>query len=114
MAIPDEDVATGACRPQTSWPSSASTRRSSVSGGAIVGLCPFHAEKTGSFCVNAEEGLYYCFGCQASGRRHHVPAGIEGCDFVEAVERFGARAGITIRHESRGEDQHDREGRKAM
>ena len=36
-------------------------------GRRWIGLCPFHAEKSPSFWLNAEEGLYYCFGCRASG-----------------------------------------------
>jgi len=36
-------------------------------GQRWTGLCPFHAEKTPSFSINANEGLYYCFGCQAKG-----------------------------------------------
>ena len=83
-------------------------------GRRYVGLCPFHAEKTGSFSVNAEEGLYYCFGCQASGDAITFLRNIEGCDFVEAVERLAARAGIAVRHDTGGKDQPDREGRKAL
>lgn len=68
-------------------------------GRRFVGLCPFHAEKTPSFSVNAEEGLYYCFGCQASGDAISYVRQTEGLDFVEAVERLAARAGVTIRVE---------------
>jgi len=83
-------------------------------GRRYVGLCPFHAEKTGSFSVNAEEGLYYCFGCQASGDAITFLRSIEASDFVEAVERLAARAGIAIRHDVAGKDQPDREGRQAL
>jgi len=63
------------------------------------GLCPFHAEKTPSFGINAEEKLYYCFGCQASGdiirfveQTHHL-------DFVGAVELLAGRYGIQLRYD---------------
>jgi DNA primase len=64
-----------------------------------VGLCPFHAEKTPSFAVNAEEGLYYCFGCQAKGDAITFVRELEHLDFVEAVEKLAARAGITLRYD---------------
>ena len=83
-------------------------------GRRYVGLCPFHNEKSPSFSVNAEEGLYYCFGCQASGDAITFLRNTEGCDFVEAVEKLAARAGITIRHDAGGRDRFDREGRQAL
>ncbi|HYZ98078.1 MAG TPA: DNA primase [Acidimicrobiales bacterium] len=72
------------------------------------GLCPFHSEKTPSFSVNAEDGLYYCFGCQAKGDvitfvREHDHVG-----FAEAVEQLATTAGITLRYTDRSEG----EGRK--
>jgi DNA primase len=66
------------------------------SGRRFVGLCPFHEEKTPSFSVNAEEGLYYCFGCQASGDAITFVRETEHIDFVEAIRRLADRAGITI------------------
>jgi DNA primase len=69
-------------------------------GRRYTGLCPFHSERTASFSVNAEEGLYYCFGCQASGDAITFVRAIEGCDFVEAVERLAERAGVVVRHDS--------------
>jgi DNA primase len=70
-------------------------------GRRFVGLCPFHAEKTPSFSVNAQEGLYYCFGCRASGDAITFVRATEAVDFAEAVRRLAARAGITL-HEDRG------------
>ncbi len=67
------------------------------------GLCPFHTEKTPSFSVNAEEGLYYCFGCRASGDAITFVRETEGLDFVASVELLAARAGITLRYDSKGE-----------
>ncbi|MDE0669209.1 MAG: DNA primase [bacterium] len=67
------------------------------------GLCPFHAEKTPSFSVNAEEGLYYCFGCRASGDAITFVRQTEGLDFTPTVELLAARADITLRYDNKGE-----------
>ena len=64
-----------------------------------VGLCPFHAEKSPSFSVNPEMGAYYCFGCQKSGDAITFVREVEQLDFVGAVERLAARAGITLRYD---------------
>ena len=64
------------------------------------GLCPFHPEKTPSFSINAEEGLYYCFGCGAGGDVITFVREIEHVDFAEAVERLAARAGIQVRYDT--------------
>ena len=70
-------------------------------GRRWVGLCPFHAEKTASFSVNAEEGFYYCFGCQASGDAITFVRAIDTLDFADAVRQLAGRAGITL-HEGAG------------
>ena len=67
------------------------------------GLCPFHAEKTPSFSVNAEMGVYHCFGCKASGDAITFLREVEHADFPEAVERLASRAGIALRYTSPGE-----------
>ena len=77
-------------------------------GRRWVGLCPFHAEKTGSFNVNEENGLFKCFGCGIGGDSITFVREIEHLDFVGAVEWLAGKAGITIRYTERRED----EGRK--
>jgi len=67
------------------------------------GLCPFHAEKTPSFSVNAEMGVYHCFGCKASGDAITFLREVEHADFPEAVERLAGRSGIALRYTSPGE-----------
>jgi DNA primase len=69
-------------------------------GARWVGLCPFHAEKSPSFSVNAELGLYYCFGCQAKGDVITFVRELQHLDFVGAVESLAARAGVTLRYDS--------------
>ncbi len=98
MAIPDEDVAQVRAATDMVALVGEQTALKRV-GRRYVALCPFHSENSGSFSVNAEEGLYYCFGCQASGDAISFVRAVEGCDFVEAVERLAARAGIAIRHD---------------
>ncbi|MDE0238280.1 MAG: CHC2 zinc finger domain-containing protein, partial [bacterium] len=67
------------------------------------GLCPFHAEKTPSFSVNAEMGVYHCFGCKASGDAITFLREVEHLDFPEAVERLAGRSGIALRYTAPGE-----------
>jgi len=67
------------------------------------GLCPFHAEKTPSFMVNEELGLYKCFGCGAGGDVIKFLMEIEGIDFIEALTRLAERVGIKIELK-RGDD----------
>jgi DNA primase len=69
-------------------------------GRRWMGLCPFHAEKTPSFSLNAEEGLWYCFGCGAKGDVITFVRDIEHLDFAEAVERLAARTGITLHYDN--------------
>jgi DNA primase len=82
-------------------------------GRRWVGLCPFHAEKSPSFSVNAEEGLYHCFGCQASGDVIKFVREVDGLDFVEAVERLAAKAGIQLRYDDASEGR-DRTHRRRL
>ncbi len=67
------------------------------------GLCPFHNEKTGSFSVNAEEGLYHCFGCKKSGDSITFVRELEHLDFPGAIEHLARRSGITLRYTDAGE-----------
>src|SRR5512143_3100487 len=61
-----------------------------------IGLCPFHTEKTPSFTVNDERGLFHCFGCGAGGTVFTFVMRIDRIGFVEAVENLARRAGIAL------------------
>jgi DNA primase len=101
MAIPDEDVArVRAATDMVALVGEHSALRRS--GRRWVGLCPFHAERTPSFNVNAEEGFYYCWGCHASGDAITFVRATEHVDFVEAVRLLADRAGITIHEDAQG------------
>jgi DNA primase len=77
-------------------------------GRRWTGLCPFHTEKSPSFSVNAEEGLYYCFGCQKSGDAISFVRDTQGLDFIDAVRFLADRAGITLHEDEGGPDRRDR------
>jgi DNA primase len=80
------------------------------SGRRWSGLCPFHAEKTPSFSVNAEEGRYYCFGCRASGDAITFVREVQHLDFVDAVRQLADRAGVELHEDaSAGAARHERQ-----
>lgn len=64
------------------------------SGDKFKGLCPFHQENTPSFHLDANNGLYYCFGCQAGGDVIKFLMEIEGWTFIETMRYLGKEAGI--------------------
>ena len=66
-------------------------------GGALVGLCPFHDEKTPSFRVTPTRGFYYCFGCNKGGDVIGFVQEINNSSFVEAVEFLADRVGVQLR-----------------
>ena len=78
------------------------------SGRRWVGLCPFHTEKSPSFSVNAEEGFYYCFGCQESGDAITFVRAMDHLDFVDAVRFLADRAGITLHEDQEMGRDHKR------
>jgi len=65
-------------------------------GKNLVGLCPFHGEKTPSFTVYPNSESYYCFGCSAGGDIITFTMQIENLDYVEAVKLLASRSGIPI------------------
>jgi len=79
-------------------------------GRSWKGLCPFHNERTPSFTVDRDKGLYHCFGCGAGGDVIHFVRQIDRLDFPEAVEALASRFGVTIpRRVSRGPRDDHRE-----
>jgi len=66
------------------------------SGHNYSGLCPFHIEKTPSFFVNNEKGVFHCFGCGESGNMFSFIMKIENVSFTESVEILAKKAGIEI------------------
>jgi DNA primase len=65
-------------------------------GRMMVGLCPFHKEKTPSFQVNPDMGVYYCFGCGKGGDLFNFVQDIDGVGFREALETLADEAGVEL------------------
>lgn len=66
------------------------------SGKNMVGLCPFHNEKTPSFNVYTENGSFYCFGCNTGGDVITFIMQIENLDYIEAVKFLAQRSGLNM------------------
>ncbi|HEV8119296.1 MAG TPA: DNA primase [Thermoanaerobaculia bacterium] len=77
-------------------------------GRSWKGLCPFHNERTPSFTVDREKGLFHCFGCGAGGDVIHFVRQMDRLDFPEAVEALASRFGVTIPRRAFRRPQEDR------
>ena len=79
------------------------------SGANLFGLCPFHGEKTASFSVAPDKGIYYCFGCHKGGSAVNFMMEIEGLSYPDAVRALAKRAGMEVpedeQHQSRYRQQ---------
>ena len=91
-----ESVIEAVLRRTTSSRRSASTVHLTKSGKYLKGLCPFHSEKTPSFTVTPEKGIFYCYGCGKGGNVIKFIEEIEGYSFPEAVRIMAEEAGIPI------------------
>ena len=78
-----------------------------------VGLCPFHAEKSGSFNIREETRRYKCFGCGASGDVFKFIQEIEHLDFVGAIEHIAGKAGYQLTYTTGGQSK-DRQRSKQL
>jgi DNA primase len=113
VGILDEDVAR--VREATDFVAIASERMTLKRvGQRWTGLCPFHAEKSPSFSINAELKLFHCFGCQQSGDVITFVRETEHLDFVGAVERLAAKANIQLRYDDNAAAGHDRKKRDLL
>lgn len=65
-------------------------------GRNYMGLCPFHKEKSGSFCVSPDKQIFHCFGCGVGGNVFHFISKIESLNFKESVEMLANRAGVEL------------------
>jgi DNA primase len=107
VGIPDEEVAQVRAATDMVALISEHTLLKKV-GRRWSGLCPFHTEKTPSFSVNAEEGMYYCFGCHQSGDAITFVRAMEHLDFVDAVRLLADRAGISLHEDREAGRDHQR------
>ena len=84
-------------------------------GANLIGLCPFHNEKTGSFTVSPSKGIYKCFGCGVSGNAVGFIMEIEQCSYVEALKLLGKKYHIEVpEREMTAEEQQRQDDRESM
>lgn len=77
-------------------------------GSTLLGLCPFHNEKTPSFNVVPAKGIYHCFGCGAGGDAFQFLMQTQGLTFHEAVRELGARVGVAVEERQLSPDERAR------
>ncbi len=83
-------------------------------GANHSGLCPFHSERSPSFSVNEQKGMYHCFGCKKGGDMISFVMEIHGMDFKEALEELGERAKLRLPQELTNDGSKDDPERAKM
>jgi DNA primase len=83
-------------------------------GRNYVGLCPFHSEKTPSFTVNDDKGIFHCFSCKVGGSVFNFLMQYDHLSFPEAVERVGKRYGITVERTGKNRKPEEEDEREAL
>lgn len=78
-------------------------------GANLLGLCPFHHEKTGSFTVSPSKGIYKCFGCGKAGNSVGFIMEIEQCSYLEAIKQLAQRYHITIEERELTQEEKQRQ-----
>ena len=80
-------------------------------GSNLFGLCPFHGEKTASFSVAPDKGMYYCFGCHKGGGVINFQMEIEGLSYPDAVRALAKRAGMTVPEDEQYQSRYHQQER---
>ena len=84
-------------------------------GANLIGLCPFHNEKTGSFNVSPSKGIFKCFGCSKAGNAIGFIMEIEQCSYVEALKTVASMYNIPIEERQLSdEDKQKQDDRESM
>lgn len=83
-------------------------------GANLVGLCPFHSEKTPSFTVSPEKRMFFCFGCHAGGSAITFVQKAENLEFADAVAFLADRAGLPMPRETDETGRENRVSRKRV
>ncbi len=78
-------------------------------GANLLGLCPFHHEKTGSFTVSPSKGIFKCFGCGKAGNAVGFIMEIEQCSYIEAIRQLAQRYHITIEERELTQEEKQRQ-----
>ena len=81
------------------------------SGSNLFGLCPFHGEKTASFSVAPDKGIYYCFGCHKGGSVINFEMEIEGLSYPDAVRALAKRAGMEVPEDEQYQNRYHQQER---
>ena len=81
------------------------------SGSNMFGLCPFHGEKTASFSVAPDKGIYYCFGCHKGGGSINFIMELEGLSYPDAVRKLAQRVGMEVPEDEQYQSRYRKQER---